>query len=175
MEIVVFAPHPDDDVLGCGGSIIKSKANVTAVYMTSGDAGSLTIPKEELSVIRRAEARAAADAAAAAQASQAGLSPRGHLPPLLGGHPRPRGVQGLARPLPEVPEDDRLLRARVTCGCPASFHENADIDQSDCAVVTGDDKPAHAPASSFAEGQMSLRTHAAWSGLRAVQTCWPWQ
>jgi LmbE family N-acetylglucosaminyl deacetylase len=63
MQVLVAAPHPDDDVIGCGGSLIhhvRKGHTVTAVYMTSGEAGSLAHPKEELGRIREAEARAAA-------------------------------------------------------------------------------------------------------------------
>lgn len=62
-NILVVAPHPDDDVIGCGGSIAKHTKNgheVTVVYMTSGDAGSATTPKHELVQIREREATAAA-------------------------------------------------------------------------------------------------------------------
>ena len=37
-RVMVFAPHPDDDLLGCGGTLIehvKKGATVTVVYMTS--------------------------------------------------------------------------------------------------------------------------------------------
>ena len=63
MRVLVVAPHPDDDVIGCGGSIIRhirKGHSVTAVYMTSGEAGSLVHPKDELRRIREAEAREAA-------------------------------------------------------------------------------------------------------------------
>jgi LmbE family N-acetylglucosaminyl deacetylase len=62
MKILVFAPHPDDDLIGCGGSIaknIKQGNDVTIVYMTSGDAGSLKYTKEELAKIREEEAKEA--------------------------------------------------------------------------------------------------------------------
>lgn len=39
-KILVIAPHPDDEVLGCGGTILKAKTHgleVTVVYLTSGD------------------------------------------------------------------------------------------------------------------------------------------
>lgn len=58
---VVFSPHPDDESLGCGGTIIKKKmagARVTLVFMTDGGApthGAL-ISKEELKAVRKSEA-----------------------------------------------------------------------------------------------------------------------
>jgi LmbE family N-acetylglucosaminyl deacetylase len=63
LKVLVFSPHPDDDVIGCGGSIAKHVKNghvVSIVYMTSGDAGSLTRSKEELSHMREGEAKEAA-------------------------------------------------------------------------------------------------------------------
>lgn len=62
---VVFAPHQDDEVLGCGGTIVRkvrAGADVTVVFMTDGSAahGDL-IAGDELSRIRAAEARAACD------------------------------------------------------------------------------------------------------------------
>lgn len=62
-NILVFAPHPDDDIIGCGGSINKHVDcgdNAAIVYMTSGDAGSLQYSKKELKEIREAEAQKAA-------------------------------------------------------------------------------------------------------------------
>lgn len=62
--IMVFAPHPDDDIIGCGGSIarhVQQGDHVQIVYMTSGEAGSLLFPARELALIREAEARSAAN------------------------------------------------------------------------------------------------------------------
>ena len=38
-KVVVFAPHPDDETLGCGGTIVKKLSNgygVSIVFMTDG-------------------------------------------------------------------------------------------------------------------------------------------
>jgi len=62
MNILVVAPHPDDDVIGCGGSIAKHRSlghHVHVVYMTSGNAGSIKISKKILGEIREKEAVAA--------------------------------------------------------------------------------------------------------------------
>lgn len=40
-RIVVLAPHPDDEILGCGGSLAwhtRQGAEVSVIYMTSGEA-----------------------------------------------------------------------------------------------------------------------------------------
>jgi N-acetylglucosamine malate deacetylase 1 len=61
--VMVFAPHPDDDVIGCGGSIanhVKNGDEVSIVFMTSGEAGSLRYSPEELALVREAEAQSAA-------------------------------------------------------------------------------------------------------------------
>ncbi len=61
--VMVFSPHPDDESLGCGGSVAKHVAQgreVAVVFMTSGEAED-DMPQEpaERVVIREAEARAA--------------------------------------------------------------------------------------------------------------------
>lgn len=57
---VVFAPHPDDEVLGCGGTIalkIVRGARVDVVYMTDGAASHRgLIDPAELVALRRGEA-----------------------------------------------------------------------------------------------------------------------
>ena len=63
LKVMVFAAHPDDDIIGCGGSIAKhvmAGNRVSVCYMTSGDAGSLKYPGKRLAFIREAEARRAA-------------------------------------------------------------------------------------------------------------------
>ena len=61
-QVLVIAPHPDDEVLGCGGSIAKltvAGARVYVGYLTSGEQGSGEIPAGELGLLREREARAA--------------------------------------------------------------------------------------------------------------------
>jgi len=67
LRVMVFAPHQDDDVIGCGGSIamhVKNNHDVTIVYMTS-DMGSKKCMrkygKDGVKKVRDAEARQAAD------------------------------------------------------------------------------------------------------------------
>jgi LmbE family N-acetylglucosaminyl deacetylase len=60
---VVFSPHPDDEVLGCGGTILKKRAvgaPVHLVYMTDGGASTTLIPRSDLIAMRKAEATSAA-------------------------------------------------------------------------------------------------------------------
>lgn len=65
-DAVVFAPHPDDETLGCGGTIIRKKtagADVKVVFLTDGSRSHAALmPEAELSKIRRAEALRAAQA-----------------------------------------------------------------------------------------------------------------
>jgi LmbE family N-acetylglucosaminyl deacetylase len=60
---VVFAPHQDDETLGCGGTILlkrKAGARVTVVFMTDGRTShNQFIPAEELVQMREREAIAA--------------------------------------------------------------------------------------------------------------------
>ncbi len=61
---LVFAPHPDDEVLGCGGTIIlkaQASTRVKVVVMTDGRASHRgLIDEDELVKMRRAEAQEAA-------------------------------------------------------------------------------------------------------------------
>jgi LmbE family N-acetylglucosaminyl deacetylase len=66
-DVLVFAPHFDDESLGCGGSIaghVAEGARVAVVFMTAGDSGSV-LPGHEMDAavsrrVRGAEAQAAA-------------------------------------------------------------------------------------------------------------------
>ncbi len=61
---IVFAPHQDDETLGCGGTIIRKKqagADLKIVFMTDGSASHSLMDSRELKAIRREEALAAAN------------------------------------------------------------------------------------------------------------------
>lgn len=65
MRVLVVAPHPDDDLIGCGGSItkhLKQGSEVSVVYVTNGDAENLNYSREEFTDLRRRETIEAADA-----------------------------------------------------------------------------------------------------------------
>jgi LmbE family N-acetylglucosaminyl deacetylase len=60
---IVFAPHQDDETLGCGGTIIRKKqagSKITLVFMTDGSASHAGfLPPQELQEMRKKEAVAA--------------------------------------------------------------------------------------------------------------------
>lgn len=58
LRVLVFAPHPDDDIIGCGGSMLKhlEKGNeVFVIYVTNGDAECHKFPPDEFTKIRKEE------------------------------------------------------------------------------------------------------------------------
>ena len=58
---MVLAPHPDDAIIGCGGSLVKHlKRNrqIVVYYMTSGENGSAEIAQDQLARLREDEAKA---------------------------------------------------------------------------------------------------------------------
>jgi LmbE family N-acetylglucosaminyl deacetylase len=64
MNVLVIAPHPDDESIGCGGTICLHTARgdrVTAVFLTSGELGLKHLPPEEAWRVREREAEAAAE------------------------------------------------------------------------------------------------------------------
>ncbi len=63
MNILVIAPHPDDETIGCGGTLCRSAQRgdrITVVFLTSGELGLKHLPKEKAWAIREREARSAA-------------------------------------------------------------------------------------------------------------------
>ena len=60
---VIIAPHPDDETLGCGGTVIRKKhagADVKIIFMTDGShSNNKVLSVDELTVIRVNEALAA--------------------------------------------------------------------------------------------------------------------
>jgi N-acetylglucosamine malate deacetylase 1 len=62
MNILVIAPHPDDESIGCGGTLrlhTQRGERVAVVYLTSGELGLKKLPREQAWEVREAEARKA--------------------------------------------------------------------------------------------------------------------
>ena len=62
-NILVLAPHPDDEAIGCGGTIrkhVKEGERVRVIFLTSGEKGGHGRSEPETMRVREAEARAAA-------------------------------------------------------------------------------------------------------------------
>ncbi len=63
-EVLVLSPHPDDDVFGCGGTIIRHLAQghrVSIAYLTDGGRGIAGKNAVQTSAIRQQEAISAAE------------------------------------------------------------------------------------------------------------------
>lgn len=65
MNIVVIAPHPDDESIGCGGTLCLHTQTrgdrVAAVFLTSGELGLKQLARDEAWRIREREAQDAAE------------------------------------------------------------------------------------------------------------------
>jgi LmbE family N-acetylglucosaminyl deacetylase len=63
MNVLVVAPHPDDEVIGCGGTLCqyaKEGARITVVFLTSGELGLKHLPVPKAQTLREREANQAA-------------------------------------------------------------------------------------------------------------------
>ncbi len=63
MRVLAVGAHPDDLELLCGGTLAKYAQkghDVTMAVATNGEVGSMTLPKEEIAAVRKAEAEEAA-------------------------------------------------------------------------------------------------------------------
>lgn len=63
-NVLILAPHPDDETVGCGGTIRAYRqvgAHITCVYMTDGRRGNPDYDENTLVEIRRSEARKVAE------------------------------------------------------------------------------------------------------------------
>ena len=72
MNVLVLAPHPDDEAIGCGGTIARHTLRgdrVSVVFLTSGELGLKHLPREEAWRIREGEAGRAAAVLAVSSAS----------------------------------------------------------------------------------------------------------
>jgi N-acetylglucosamine malate deacetylase 1 len=70
VNVVVVAPHPDDEAIGCGGAICAHVARgdrVSAVFLTSGELGLKHLATGEAWAVREREAAAAAQVLQLAQ------------------------------------------------------------------------------------------------------------
>ena len=62
MNVLVLAPHPDDESIGCGGSILhhaKKGDRIVTVFLTSGELGLKGVTTEEAWRVRETEAHKA--------------------------------------------------------------------------------------------------------------------
>ena len=63
MNVLVIAPHPDDETIGCGGTLClhhQRGDRVAVVFLTSGELGLKQLPREKAWAVRETEAMSAA-------------------------------------------------------------------------------------------------------------------
>lgn len=63
MNVLVIAPHPDDEIIGCGGTVglrVERGERVAVAFLTSGELGLKQFPAAKACRIREREAKLAA-------------------------------------------------------------------------------------------------------------------
>lgn len=63
-RVLVISPHPDDESIGCGGTVrkhVEASDLVRVIFLTSGEKGGHGRSEQETARMREAEARTAAD------------------------------------------------------------------------------------------------------------------
>jgi len=63
MNVLVIAPHPDDETIGCGGALCRHQRQgdrPSIVCLTSGELGLKHLPREKAWAVREREAKTAA-------------------------------------------------------------------------------------------------------------------
>lgn len=63
-RILVISPHPDDESIGCGGTVrkhVEARDQVRVVFLTSGEKGGHGRSEQETARVREREARSAAN------------------------------------------------------------------------------------------------------------------
>jgi LmbE family N-acetylglucosaminyl deacetylase len=77
VRVLAIAPHPDDEAIGCGGTLLRHRAcddSITIVYITDGRRSrALGLGPEEMAARRRQEAMAGAQALGADRVEWLGL------------------------------------------------------------------------------------------------------
>lgn len=105
--MLVIAPHPDDDAIGCGGTLARlaaQRARIAVTYVTDGSAShvkSVRFPPPVLRDVREREARAALELLGVRRPPHFMRAPDGALGGLSEGE-RDRLVSALARRIERV-------------------------------------------------------------------------
>ena len=63
-NVMIISPHPDDESVGCGGTIRKHVVEgdfVEVIFITSGERGGHGMPPKETAITREREAKNAAN------------------------------------------------------------------------------------------------------------------
>ena len=52
-KILIIAPHPDDECIGCGGLLSLYPEKCSVVVMTDGSQGNINVDPEQEAIIRK--------------------------------------------------------------------------------------------------------------------------